>query len=74
MGRGLILTGIAKTIAVVGAEKLSAITNWNDRGTAVLFGDGAGAAILQKSDGEGGLIDSILRTDGSGSTATAVRP
>ena len=69
MGKGLIATGTAKTVAVVGAEKLSAITNWNDRGTAVLFGDGAGAAILKASDGNGGIIDSILRTEGSGSTA-----
>ena len=69
VGRGLILAGTAKTIAVVGVEKLSSITNWNDRGTAVLFGDGAGAAILQARESEGGIKDSILRTDGSGAGA-----
>ncbi|MCK5250448.1 MAG: ketoacyl-ACP synthase III [Spirochaetaceae bacterium] len=66
LGRGLILGGTAKTVVVIGAEKLSAITNWNDRGTAVLFGDGAGAAVLTScADGEG-IVDSVLRTDGTG--------
>jgi 3-oxoacyl-[acyl-carrier-protein] synthase III len=69
MGRGLITNGTAKTVAVVGVEKLSSITNWNDRATSVLFGDGAGAAILRASDKDEGIKDSILRTDGSGATA-----
>lgn len=69
MGRGLILTGAAKTVAVVGAEKLTSITNWKDRGTAVLFGDGAGAAIIRATDKEEGIRDSILRTEGSGASA-----
>jgi 3-oxoacyl-[acyl-carrier-protein] synthase-3 len=69
LGRGLILGGTAKNVIVIGAEKLSAITNWKDRSTAVLFGDGAGAAVMSACpDGEG-LIDSILRSDGSGADA-----
>ena len=45
-----IRTGGAKTALVIGAETLSRITNWEDRGTAVLFGDGAGCVVLQASD------------------------
>lgn len=69
LGRGLILGGTAKNVIVIGAEKLSAITNWNDRSTAVLFGDGAGAVVMTSCpDGEG-IVDSILRTDGTGAEA-----
>jgi len=68
IGRGLILGGTAKNVLVIGAEKLSAITNWKDRSTAVLFGDGAGAAVLAPRDGEG-IVDSLLRTDGTGAEA-----
>lgn len=52
---------------VIGAETLSRFVNWNDRGTCVLFGDGAGAFVLQASDEPGGLISTIMRSDGSGS-------
>jgi 3-oxoacyl-[acyl-carrier-protein] synthase-3 len=66
LGRGLILGGTAKNILVIGAEKLSAITNWEDRGTAVLFGDGAGAVVMSSVEEGHGIMDSVLRTDGSG--------
>lgn len=66
LGRGLILAGTAKNILVIGVEKLSAITNWNDRGTAVLFGDGAGAVVLTPRVKGEGIVDSVLRTDGTG--------
>ena len=59
-----IKTGDAKTALVVGAETLSRITNWNDRTTCVLFGDGAGAVILQASD-EPGILSTHLHADGS---------
>lgn len=61
-----------KRALVIGAEILSKITNWQDRGTCVLFGDGAGAVILEKTDaptsgpGKRGLLRSILGADGSG--------
>lgn len=58
-----IKTGEAKTALVVGAETLSRITNWKDRTTCVLFGDGAGAVILQKSD-EPGILSTHLHADG----------
>jgi 3-oxoacyl-[acyl-carrier-protein] synthase-3 len=59
----LIQTGAATTALVIGAEVLSRLTNWEDRGTAVLFGDGAGAVILQASD-EPGLISTHIHSDG----------
>ena len=59
-----IKTGEAKMALVVGAETLSRITNWEDRTTCVLFGDGAGAVILQASD-EPGILSTHLHADGS---------
>jgi 3-oxoacyl-[acyl-carrier-protein] synthase-3 len=55
--------GESKCALVVGAETLSRIVDWNDRGTAILFGDGAGAVVLQASDGPG-IISTHLHTDG----------
>lgn len=60
----LIKAGIAKRILVVGAERLSVVTNWNDRSTCVLFGDGAGAVILEKSE-KPGFRSFDLVADGS---------
>jgi len=48
--KGLLMTGVARRALVIGAEKLSAITNYKDRGSCILFGDGAGAAILEASE------------------------
>jgi len=62
----LISTGAYKNALVVGAETLSRITNWDDRETCVLFGDGAGAVILQASEADGGVLSSVLGSDGSG--------
>ena len=56
-------TGGAKTALVIGAETLSRITNWEDRGTAVLFGDGAGAVVLQLAD-EPGILSTHIHADG----------
>ncbi|MEM7270057.1 MAG: beta-ketoacyl-ACP synthase III [Pseudomonadota bacterium] len=66
----LILTGQARTVVVAGAETFSRILDWEDRGTCVLFGDGAGAIILQAGEGEGGPADRgvlgvKLRSDGA---------
>ena len=58
-----IRTGAAKNALVVGAETLSRIINWSDRSTCVLFGDGAGAVILQKSD-RPGIMSSHIHADG----------
>jgi len=51
---------------IVGAETLSKITDWTDRNTCVLFGDGAGAVVLQASPTSGGILSSVLGADGSG--------
>ncbi len=60
----LILSGQAKTVLVVGAETFSRIMDWEDRGTCVLFGDGAGAVVLRAEEGAGGSNDrGILSTD-----------
>lgn len=60
----LIVSGQAKTALVIGAETFSRILNWEDRTTCVLFGDGAGALILQADDGEGTNADrGVLATD-----------
>src|SRR5258706_9838589 len=52
------------TVLVIGAEKLSSIINWEDRNTCVLFGDGAGAAILQSRDHAHGLLTAVMGADG----------
>lgn len=69
---GMLLNGNRKRALVIGAETLSRITDWTDRGSCVLFGDGAGAVVLERTDapqtgpGRRGLIHSILGSDGSG--------
>ena len=59
-----IRTGDAKTVLVVGSETLTRMIDWNDRGTCVLFGDGAGAAVL-KADADTGILSTHLHADGS---------
>ncbi len=59
-----IKTGAANKVLVVGSETLSRIVDWNDRGTAILFGDGAGAVVLSGSE-ETGILHSKLLSDGS---------
>ena len=54
----------AKTVLVIGGETLSRITDYTDRATCVLFGDGAGAAVLQPSDGNRGILATLLKSDG----------
>jgi 3-oxoacyl-[acyl-carrier-protein] synthase-3 len=58
-----IRTGMIKTILVVGVDVLTAVTNWEDRSTCVLFGDGAGAVILQAAD-KPGILSTHLHADG----------
>jgi 3-oxoacyl-[acyl-carrier-protein] synthase-3 len=60
----LIRSGQYRCALIVGSEVYSRILDWNDRGTAVLFGDGAGAVVL-KADSEPGILGSVLHADGS---------
>ncbi len=59
-------TGKVKKAIVVGAEKMSAIVDYEDRATCPIFGDGAGAVLLEATTEEYGVIDSMMRVDGSG--------
>jgi 3-oxoacyl-[acyl-carrier-protein] synthase-3 len=65
-GRRFIESGAYTKVIVVGADMMSAITNYEDRTTCPLFGDGAGAVLLEPSTDDTGIIDSILAVDGSG--------
>ena len=68
VAEGMMMSGTAETILVVAAEKMSAITDWTDRSTCVLFGDGAGAVVLKRAaDGAGsrGILSSYMRSDGT---------
>jgi 3-oxoacyl-[acyl-carrier-protein] synthase III len=63
---GFIRSGMYRNVLVIGVEVLSRFINWQDRGTCVLFGDGAGAVLLSASDQPGGLIGWELFSDGTG--------
>jgi 3-oxoacyl-[acyl-carrier-protein] synthase-3 len=66
MAANAIASGSINAALVIGAETLSRVVDWNDRGTCILFGDGAGAIVLEGSSVPGGVIASTLRSDGSG--------
>lgn len=66
MAAAAIRAGTHQVALVIGAETLSRIVNWRDRNTCVLFGDGAGAVVLQGRDEPGGVLASMIRADGSG--------
>lgn len=59
-------TGTCKKVIVVGAEKMSSIVDYTDRSTCPIFGDGSGAVLLEPSNDDDGIIDSILQSDGFG--------
>jgi 3-oxoacyl-[acyl-carrier-protein] synthase-3 len=65
-GAMYIESGRYHKVVVVGADKMSAIVDYSDRTTCVLFGDGAGAVLLEPSQNGSGVLDSILKSDGSG--------
>ena len=64
ISRGFIESGMYKKIVVVGSEKLSAFTNWNDRTTCVLFGDAAGAVVVEPSTNGSGILSTFMKSDG----------
>jgi 3-oxoacyl-[acyl-carrier-protein] synthase-3 len=65
VAEGMIMSGSAETALVIGAEKMSAIVDWQDRSTCVLFGDGAGAAVLKRARHGKGILSSFMRSDGT---------
>jgi 3-oxoacyl-[acyl-carrier-protein] synthase-3 len=65
-GAALIESGRYKKVVVVGADKMSAIIDYTDRATCIIFGDGAGAVLLEPSTDNNGIKDSILKSDGAG--------
>ncbi len=62
----------ARNVLVIGTETLSRFVNWKDRNTCILFGDGAGAFVLQAGEEEAGVLSSVMRSDGSGSDLLSV--
>jgi 3-oxoacyl-[acyl-carrier-protein] synthase-3 len=64
VGQQFIMSRTYDTVLVIGAEKLSSIVNWSDRNTCVLFGDGAGAAVLQNREDSHGLLTAVMGADG----------
>lgn len=65
-GAALIESGRYKKIIIIGADKMSAIVDYTDRTTCIIFGDGAGAVLLEPSTEGVGVMDSLLKSDGSG--------
>ncbi|HEY9448863.1 MAG TPA: beta-ketoacyl-ACP synthase III [Gemmatimonadaceae bacterium] len=65
VAEGLIAAGSGRNILVVGSEKMSAIVDWTDRSTCVLFGDGAGAAVMRPANNGAGILSSFMASDGT---------
>ena len=65
LARSQILSGVAAKVLVIGAEVLSRIVDWSDRNTCILFGDGAGAAVVEACDGNRGIVSTHLFTNGA---------
>ena len=72
MAADSIRAGSIQTALVIGAETMSRILDWHDRGTCILFGDGAGAVVLKASEAPGGVMSSVLRSDGAGCDLLAI--
>jgi len=73
VARGLIAAGSARRILLVGAETISRYVDWTDRTTCVLFGDGAGAVVIEASAGGPGIASAVLRGDGTKGDLLTVR-
>jgi 3-oxoacyl-[acyl-carrier-protein] synthase III len=71
-GSQFITSGAFQSVLVIGADVFTRILDWQDRSTCVLFGDGAGAVVLQPSDEPGGLLSFVLGSDGAGACSLYV--
>lgn len=67
-GASFIESGRHKKVVVIGGDKMSAIVDYTDRTTCIIFGDGAGCVLLEPTTEDVGVVDSLLRSDGSGET------
>jgi len=72
-GAKLVESGKYKNVIVIGADTMSSIIDYTDRNTCVIFGDGGGGVLLEPSEDNTGILDSILHTDGSGSKYLTVQ-
>ena len=72
VGANAIRCGAMETVLVIGSETLSRVVDWKDRGTCILFGDGAGAFVLKSSTVPGGVLATLMRSDGSGGNALII--
>ena len=72
MATQAIRSGSLQVVLVIGAETLSRFVDWTDRNTCILFGDGAGALVLQASNYPGGVLSSVMHSDGSGANLLAI--
>jgi 3-oxoacyl-[acyl-carrier-protein] synthase III len=72
MASQAIRSGSIETALVIGTETMSRVLDWQDRSTCILFGDGAGAVVLQAAREPGGVLSSVLRSDGSGANLLAI--
>jgi 3-oxoacyl-[acyl-carrier-protein] synthase-3 len=72
MAADSIKSGSIETAVVIGAETMSRVLDWQDRSTCILFGDGAGAVVLHASQEKGGILSSVLRSDGAGADLLAI--
>jgi len=68
-----IRSGAIQNALVIGSETLSRFVDWHDRGTCILFGDGAGAFVLQASDMPGGILSAVMHSDGSGGDSLIIQ-
>jgi 3-oxoacyl-[acyl-carrier-protein] synthase-3 len=67
IGSKMVESGQYKNVIVIGADTMSSIIDYTDRNTCIIFGDGGGGVLLEPSENEHGILDSVLYTDGSGS-------
>jgi len=65
-GSKFIESGMYKKVVIIGGDKMSSIIDYTDRATCIIFGDGAGAVLLEATEEENGIIDSIHKSDGNG--------
>ncbi len=74
VGRAMIKSGAMKNALVIGSETLSSVVDWDDRNTCVLFGDGAGCALLESREAGEGIVDTYLKAEASGAEALVIDP